>query len=383
MANLAGRLLAYFTAWGIYGRNFQPTDIPVGKVTHINYAFANIVNGECAIGDSYADVEKSYDGDTWDQPIKGNFNQINNVLKKKQPGLQTLISVGGWTWSTYFSDVAADAASRDRFVTSCVSYMTKYGFNGIDLDWEYPVLGGLPTNHYRPDDGSNYLLLVQRFRQALTELTEKTNANYLLTIAAPAGEDKFKYLDLKRMSDYLDWFNIMTYDYNGCWSNYTSHMTNLYYNPADPQAIDRGYNGNASVQAFLAAGVPASKINLGVAFYGRGFGQVKGSGSDWMFKPFADCPQGTWDDWQSGKTGVFDYKDIANKAGAGWESYWDDVAKAPYIHSGDIVIGYDNAKSIQIKSDYLKANRLGGLFSWSFDGDRQGELLNAMYAGLS
>src|SRR5262249_54207935 len=149
----AKRLVAYFTEWGVYGRKYHVTDIPADKLTHIIYAFARInEKGECALYDSYAAIDKFYPGDKWDKGfLRGNFHQLQK-LKKKHPHLRTLIAVGGWTLSGPFSDVALTAKSRTTFARSCVAFLVKYGFDGIDIDWEYPVGGGLATNKTRKVD---------------------------------------------------------------------------------------------------------------------------------------------------------------------------------------------------------------------------------------
>jgi chitinase len=161
------KIIGYFTSWSIYGRNYFPSDIPVDKVDVINYAFANIQGGRVVMGDSYADSDKAYPGDCWNPGCKrGNFNQLNK-MKAANPGLRTVISIGGWTWSTTFSDIAATPASRTTFCQSAVDFAVKWGFDGIDLDWEYPVEGGLTTNHHNPADKVNYTALLKELRERL------------------------------------------------------------------------------------------------------------------------------------------------------------------------------------------------------------------------
>jgi chitinase len=156
------KVIGYYPAWGTYARNYQVADIPGEKVSHINYAFANISGGKCVLGDSYADIDKAFAGDTWDTGVlRGNFNQLIK-LREQNPHLQTLISLGGWTWSSNFSDVAATPESRKAFVDSCVDFMEQYKFDGIDVDWEYPVGGGLYPG--KPEDKTNYTLLMQELR---------------------------------------------------------------------------------------------------------------------------------------------------------------------------------------------------------------------------
>jgi chitinase len=124
----------YYASWTLYTRGYEVADIPAQRLTHINYAFANIsAAGEVVLGDSWADVEMSYAGDTGAEPFQGAFNQLLK-LKARHPHLKTLISVGGWSWSSRFSDVALTADSRAKFARSAVAFITRYGFDGIDID---------------------------------------------------------------------------------------------------------------------------------------------------------------------------------------------------------------------------------------------------------
>jgi len=388
----AQKVMGYFTSWCGYSHHYTVEDIPAEDLTHVFYAFANIENGKCVVGDKFADMDKSYPGDTWDQPVRGNFNQLNNVIKSQHPHLKTLISVGGWSWSKHFSDIAADEEKRQVFAKSCVNFMKRYGFDGIDVDWEYPVSGGMANNGYRPDDGANYALLLKDFRKEL----QNTGKDYLLTIAAPASQDKYKHMPLKAMSKHVDWFNVMTYDYNACtYGNLTSHHTALYRNSADPSKADQAFNTDSTIKGYMKEGVPKDMIAMGAAFYGKGYeGLTKsnneGSKEPWMFTKYDRCPQGTWDDWKSGKTGTFDYVDIEKKLanlekGQNWVRYWDDKAKAPYIVREDefsndknVLISYDDEKSLKAKAKYANSKGLAGMFAWSLDGDISNTLVRSL-----
>ena len=147
----ARRIVAYFPEWAVYRRNYHVANIPADKITHVNYAFAKpTADGDCVLFDAYAAIDKAYPGDKWDQGVlRGSFNQLQ-ILKKKHPHLKTLISVGGWTLSGPFSDIAFTEEKRVKFAKACVAFMVKYGFDGVDIDWEYPVSGGLETNKKRP-----------------------------------------------------------------------------------------------------------------------------------------------------------------------------------------------------------------------------------------
>lgn len=166
------RLVGYFTSWSVYVRDYHVPDIPAEKITHINYAFANISPsvGTIVLGDPYADIDKYYPGDSWDpDSLRGSFHQLQ-ILKGNHPNVKTLISVGGWTWSVYFSNVALTPESRDVFATSCADFIDEYTFDGVDIDWEYPVSGGEPGNIYRPEDRENFTLLLVAIRGKLDSL---------------------------------------------------------------------------------------------------------------------------------------------------------------------------------------------------------------------
>jgi len=379
------RLLAYFTSWSVYGRKYPVTDVPMDKLTHVNYAFANIIDGTCAVGDVYADIDKAFGQDNFVQPLRGSIHQLNNVSKATNPHLRSLISIGGWEWSKHYSDVALTSDTREKFVMGCADFMQKYGFDGIDIDWEFPVAGGLPTNIYRKADTNNFVKLVKRFREELDN-----RGNFYLTVAGPGGFDKFSNLKLKEMEPYLDWFNVMTYDYNGCWSNVTSHHTPMYPSKDDPTDLKDKYNSDYSLQAYKDAGIPSYKLGIGAAFYGRGFGKVNGTDeTGYLYKDFDACPKGTWDSWETGNTGTYDYSDIKKNIDENnWTRYWDKEAKSPYVVSPDVapfgrvMISYDDPQSLKHKVEYVHDNDLGGVFLWSLDGDADNELINSLYDNL-
>ena len=161
--NTEYRIVGYYSSWSIYGHQYFVTDIPAGKLTHINYAFFDISqDGECALGDELADVQFRYPGDPENLPLYGNIRQLN-LLRETNPDLKIMMSIGGLTWSSGFSDVALTDDSRQSFVLSCVEMMARYGFDGIDVDWEFPVSGGLGGG--RPEDKGNFTLLLAEFRR--------------------------------------------------------------------------------------------------------------------------------------------------------------------------------------------------------------------------
>jgi chitinase len=387
------KIVAYYIEWGIYGRDYQPADMPLEKVTHVNYAFANIsADGRIAIGDPYAATEKLYPGDSWDQPYAGTYNQLNNVLRAEHPHIKTLISVGGWTWSGRFSDVALTEQSRALFAESCVQFIRDYNFDGVDLDWEYPVEGGLGSNIRRPEDGVNYTLLLREVRRQLDIAEIEDGSEYLLTIASPAGWDKVRHLEIAELSDVLDWVNVMTYDFRGSWDlSSTAHHSGMYENPADPidgNSVAERYNVNWAVQEFLAQGMEPSKLVVGVPFYSRAWGGVQDPlGNGGLYQPASSVPPGTWDDGSSGATGVNDFFEIEEMIASGaYTRYWDSIAQVPYLYSstryGGHFVSYDDEESMGIKLDYVLENELGGAMFWEITADRNETLLDVIIESL-
>ena len=406
------KIVGYYPSWGAYARNYLVSDIDASKVTHINYAFAdiawngihgnpdptgpnpqtwttqdevgviNVPNGTIVMGDPWIDAQKSYPGDTWDQPLRGNFNQLIK-LKQRYPHLKTLISVGGWSWSNRFSDVAADPALRENFANSAVDFLRKYQFDGVDLDWEYPVSGGLQGNSRRAEDKQNFTLLLQKTREKLDAAGAKDGKRYLLTIASGASPAFAQNTELDKISDIVDWINIMTYDFNGGWQNITAHNAPLYLDPAAVAAgvpDSESFYVEAGVRGHLNAGVPAGKLVLGVPFYGRGWTGAAAAGNG-QYQKNAGPSAGTWE------KGVFDYSDLENNYinKNGYTRYWNDIAKVPYLFnpSSGTFISYDDQQSIGYKSGFIKANHLGGAMFWEFSGDRNKTLLNKLAGDLA
>ncbi|MAB90243.1 MAG: glycosyl hydrolase [Planctomycetes bacterium] len=377
------RVVGYFTAWSVYGRNYHVPDVPAERLTHINYAFANIdSNLLIALGDPYADIDKFYPGDSWAPgALRGNFNRLR-LLKEEHPHVRTLISVGGWTWSGLFSEVALSPARRQAFAASCVQFMTQYHFDGVDIDWEYPVSGGLASNITRPEDKQNYTLLLQELRAQLDAQGAMDGRHYLLTIAAPAGPGTYANIELDLIHPYLDWINVMAYDFHGSWSPLTNFHNGLYAASGDPSpdpVIATQFNGNSAVQAYLAAGIPADKIVLGAPFYGRGWSGVPATNNG-LWQSFAGTPQGTWE------PGVFDYDHVVEGLiPAGATRHWHSEAQVPWVHDPQtgLVVSYEDDQSLANKAQYVVGNGLGGIMFWELScDDAPHTLLSVLADGL-
>jgi len=376
------RIVGYFAEWSVYDRNYHMANIPADKLTHVNYAFAKISEGgECTFFDKYAAVEKTYPGDKEDGSLHGNFRQLQ-LLKEKHPHLKTLLSVGGWTLSGPFSDAALTAESRSKLARSCVDFMTKYGFDGLDIDWEYPVAGGLESNKTRPEDKKNYTLLLAELRKQLDARGETDRKRYLLTIAAPAGPANIANLELDKIAPLVNWFNLMAYDFHGGWNERTNFAAPLHVPANDPAPADspqRRYSVADAVTAYVSAGVPRTKIVVGMPFYARGWGGVRKENNG-LYQPHdKNLPKGTWE------AGVWDYKDLAANHVGKAKRYWNDEAKAPWLFDADkgLMITYDDPESLRAKADYVRTEGLGGAMIWELSGDdKESSLLGAIRAAF-
>ncbi|GAA3141284.1 glycoside hydrolase family 18 protein [Nonomuraea salmonea] len=360
--------------WGVYTRNYHVKNIDTSgsaaKLTHINYAFGNVTNGQCAIGDSHADYDRFYqanesvDGvaDTWDPgALRGSFNQLRK-LKQKHPHIKVLFSFGGWTWSGGFAQAAQNPAA---FAESCYRLVEDPRwadvFDGIDIDWEYPNACGLTCDSSGP----------AAFRNLMQALRNRFGQNYLVTAAITAdgtNGGKIDAADYAGAAQYLDWYNVMTYDYFGAFAAQgpTAPHSPLTSYPGIPTA---GFHSDAAIQKLKSKGVPASKLLLGIGFYGRGWAGVTQS-----------APGGTATGPAPGtyEQGIEDYKVLKTRCPA-----TGTVAGTAYAYCGNQWWSYDTPATIGGKMNYSKDQGLGGAFFWELSGDTtNAELLTAMKNGL-
>lgn len=349
----APRLVGYYTSWSAYN-GYTPDKVPASQLTHLNYAFANIGSDlKIALGDASVDP--------------ANFTRLL-ALKQANPQLQTLISVGGWTWSGRFSDVALTDASRTAFANSCVDFIIRYGFDGVDIDWEYPVSGGLAGNVTRTADKQNFTLLLAKLRERLDIRGAADNRSYLLTIAGGCGPLFVMNTELGSLHQYLDFANIMTYDIHGSWDSRTDFHAPLYRDPASPQSQWSVADG---VNLWLNAGVPAAKIVVGVPFYG------------YQYSGVTNANNGLYQTYSSVTT--ISYQNIVKNClnAGGYTRYFNPAAQSPWLFNGSTFINYDDAQSIAAKAEYVLNQALGGAMVWEMSQDYNGELLNALAAGLN
>ncbi|MFB7382792.1 glycosyl hydrolase family 18 protein, partial [Kitasatospora purpeofusca] len=408
--------VGYFTQWGIYGRQYfvknLDTSGSAAKLDVINYAFENIdpVNLTCmagvtkgttadpqdpdqgtGAGDADADYARpmsaaqSIDGvadDGWGK-LRGNFNQLKK-LKAKYPNLKIVVSLGGWTYSKYFSDAAATDASRQKLVKSCLDVWIKGNlpvyngaggdgvaagiFDGIDLDWEWPGSpDGHAGNHYSANDKANLTLLLAEFRKQLDALG---GSHKLLTAFTPADPVKINQgWDLSKIFNYLDIANVQGYDFHGAGSdnswepNRTGHQGNLYQDAQDPYT--NHFSVDAAVKPYLDAGVNPRKLTIGLAFYGRGWQGVADGGVKGEWQSATGAAPGQFAE----EAGTRGYNNLITTF-PNLAVYHDEqsVATYGYTGAGGQWWTFDDAWSIGKKTAYLKSKGLLGAMIWEMTG---------------
>jgi chitinase len=395
-------IAAYFPEWEA-ARPYAVTDIAssgaAAKITIINYAFGipgpdldsgtvvpRLDNLSRAFGEMYT-AEKSVDGvaDEQDQALRGHFNQLRK-LKVQYPHIQVMPSLGGWTGSGWFSDAARTPESRRRFVAACIDLFIRGNlpfhegaggpgaaaglFDGIDIDWEYPQGGGLPENHADPEDPANFVALLAEFRRQFEEIGRP---DLLLTAAVP-GPAQAAQFNMAEAHPHLDLVALMTYDlYHGA-SPASGHHTNLYASDFDPAPAGQRLSADDTLRLYRDRyGVPAEKLLLGAAFYGRAWRVESEGPHHGLYQP------GEPRELKGGA----DYYALAGAPSRGFERHWDEAAQAPWLWRPEdqTFVTYDDPRSGEAKARYVRANGLAGVMFWEITGDN-GALLEAIWSGL-
>jgi chitinase len=330
---------------GGYRGLVNTTTIAANQLTHINYAFVNVKDHQAWLSNERTDTV--------------NFRKLN-LLKEQNPSLNILISIGGWTWSKNFSDAVLTDSSRATFARSAVNIIRKYQLDGVDIDWEYPGRPGNDGNIYRAEDKQNFTLMFQALRLELNLLEKETGRKKLLTTAVGGFTAFLKTTEMDKAQQYLDYINLMTYDFYS--SDKAGHHTNLYAS----EIYNNGNDADKTVKAFQAAGVPASKLVMGIAFYGR------------TYTLAPDSKNGLGDKIVSQKYGSgFTFLKDSLENQKGFKKYQDKKARAPYLFNAATseFITYEDEWSVKNKCKYVLSNQMAGVMFWEYNEDLKGYLL--------
>lgn len=391
------KVIAYFAEWAFGNdshENYTADRMPWEKMTHINYAFATVnpSTNKIDFGDKNAAIEKEFPGQTSDFSYKGHFNVINSY-KKKYPNVKSLISVGGWAGTTGFYTMTDTAAGRETFANSCVEFIKQYGFDGVDIDYEYPTSTQQAGN---PDDSTvsesrrsvlyaNYIELMKTLREKLDAAGATDNKHYLLTAALPASSWILGGMGIGEYAQYLDYANLMTYDYHGAWNGHVGPQSALYPDERDTETklfampilnIDWAYR-------YFSGVLSPEKINIGVPYYTRGWKDVqKGTLPGGLWGSAATSGGGAigednlWHDLDAngkeipgGTNPLWHAKNLLENSN--YEYFFDDVTKTPYIWNEEkkVFLTYEDETSLKAKVDYVVDKGLGGIMIWEIDGD--------------
>ena len=310
------RVVGYYPYW--IQDEFQPQDFDLETFTHINHAFAwpNEQGGiEATSG-------------TFDATIADHIHNNNRKF---------LLSLGGWGTADGFAAATSTYELRSEFISNILDKFISYGYDGVDIDWEYPQ-----TNEQR-----NNLSL---FITELDSVLDESDPEFLITMALPTSNWAGQWYDMNSLNQHVDYFNAMTYDIHGSWSNHAGHNSPLYQSPLGDAdgSVQTGINYLVDTR-----GLPENKINMGIPFWGKKYNASTING------------------YFTGSVTDLRYYDIVELINNGWSSHWDDVAKCPYLIKTDTsqIITYDNPLSIQYKCEFAQTRNLGGVMVWAIGYD--------------
>lgn len=339
--------------WQQFPELLNPQNIPYDKLTMINYSFFYpLESGEIVGMDPAADLYL----------LKGETDSLSTKIVSggsiielaKEHGTKVILSIGGWETSSNFPQVSADPQKRENFAYWCVKHIQQYGFDGIDIDWEFP---GYKQHKGTDQDRENFTILLQTVRDNLQTFEDKSGKSLLLTVSLPAAAVHLLDIEVEKITSIVDYLNIMTYDLHGSWGKISNHNSAL-YGPAQGDSA-RCLDGAFKLY-HETHNVPSYKIILCAAFFGYSY---------------TNCSE-IYGEHQGADTSLFKagedilYTHIEEKMDL-FERYWDANAQAPYLISklNSTLISLDDEESVALKSDYVIENNAGGIIIWPLMGD--------------
>lgn len=401
------RNVMYYGDWSIYAgqKNFYPDMIDGSLLTHLNFAFLDVdANGELVLCDEHADFQTilpEQNGLTYGDPYAGVLGGMY-LLRSKYPNMKIGISVGGWTRSGDFSEIAADKTKRENFANNIAKFVDYLGFDFVDIDWEYPTAvreSDPEANGVTIDEGckgsekdtGNFTLLMQDLRDALDTLGSENGKYYELSVAMSASPVMMEKIEYDKVLEIVDFVNMMTYDLNGAWNSYTGHQTALYTNESYDHETQK--DGIFSVDTCIqyledtyGDKLDYSKIVIGVAPYTRAWAGVQADGPDKKNPGLYATAQANSVRSADGTTsGTFAFTELPELCQQyGLKEYYDEKAEAAYYYGKES--GYfftcDNERSVAAKGAYVREKGLGGLIAWMASFDKGSVITRTMKESL-
>lgn len=293
-----------------------------------------------------------------------NFDKLRQ-LKQQRPGVKTLISVGGWTWSGKFSDAALTESSRNTFADSVVAFIKQHGFDGVDIDWEYPVGGGLSSNTTRAQDKTNFTLLMAKLREKLDAQGVLDGKQYLVSFAGASGTSYANNTELAKLANHVDFAVIMTYDMHGPWAGSRTDFNAPLFAPTE-YSPQYKWSCDLAVKLWTDKGFPKKKIIMGIPFYGIRFNGVPNVG------------QGLYQTFTSGSSVTYDRVVSTFLSDPSYKRYVHADAKVPWLFNGSTFISYDDPDSIGAKARFIRDKGLGGAAIWELSQNSNGLLVGVI-----
>ncbi|XP_017081494.2 probable chitinase 10, partial [Drosophila eugracilis] len=345
------KVVCYFTNWAWYRKGlgrYTPEDINTDMCTHIVYGFAVLDYSDLILRthDSWADIDNNF------------YTRVSSLKSK---GIKVSLALGGWNDSQgdKYSRLVRSPMARARFVRHALEFIKKYGFEGLDLDWEYPVCWQTECNKGFSEEKEGFTAWVR-------ELSEAFRPRGLLLSAAVSPSKKIidAGYDIPQLSYYFDWIAVMTYDFHGQWDKKTGHVAPIYYHPDDDF---EHFNANFSINYWIEKGAPARKLVMGMPLYGQSFTLENASNSGLNAKAPSPGQAGEF----TKAAGFLAYYEICERVNhQGWEVVQDELGRmGPYAHKGTQWVSYDDPDIIRKKAHMVRSLNLGGGMVWALDLD--------------